>query len=166
MARKQSATFRKQARVIALVLALAHLLAMLIASQVEAVGLTIAKGVEVRSGVAGQLVARDPVTIDEALLTGDTTVGNPGDWLGVLMFGSATGSKFTGTTIDFAGGGGAALDLRGASPTLSGITVRNSGGIGIRVTDKSAPVITDAIISGNSVGLETAGGANPTLRNS
>lgn len=131
-----------------------------------AVSLSIGSGVTVQGGSASQLIVRDTLKAAKTVMTSGSAPPAPGDWLGLLVLGSASGTEFLGTVIDFAGSGGSAFDIRGASPSISGVQVRNSSGSGIKLSDGAAPAITDAIITGNSVGIETTAGTVPTLHNS
>lgn len=130
------------------------------------VSLTVSPGVTVKGGGASQLVVRDTLIASKSTMTSVNVAPVPGDWLGLLVLGSATGTELLGTVIDFAGSGGGALDIRGVSPAIGGIQVRNSSGSGIKLSEGAAPAITDAVITGNSIGIETSGGALPTVHNS
>lgn len=137
---------------------------LLICGSSAATTLNVSKGVVVQGAPAGKLVVRDTLNAAEASFTSGSATPSPGDWLGVLVLGSATATQFNSTVFEFAGG--AALDLRGASATVSGISVRNTSGSGIRVTDGATPTLSGVYVTGNSVGLETAAGAHPQLQNS
>ena len=128
--------------------------------------LSIGNGVSIQAGAAGQLVVRDTLTAAKSTLTSGKAAPAPGDWLGLLILGSATGVNLSGTLIEFAGSGGGALEIRGASPGLSGIEIKNNAGTGIRLSDGAAPLIRDAVVTGNAIGIQSSNGAKATLQNS
>ena len=132
----------------------------------EGASLTIGNGVIIQADSTGQLVIRDTLKASKSTLTSGKTTPAPGDWLGLLVLGSATGTEFIGTVIEFAGSGGGALDIRGASPTVSGVEIKQCSGSGIKLSRGATPTINDAIITGNNVGIETSDGANPSVQNS
>jgi len=98
--------------------------------------LTIPDGVTVQAGAAGQLVIRDTLIASKSTLTSGTATPAPGDWLGLLVLGSASGTAFNGTVIEYAGSNGA-LQIRGASPSVSGVDIKNSS-TGIKLSDGAA----------------------------
>jgi hypothetical protein len=106
--------------------------------------LTIGNGVNIQAGATGQLIIRDTLSALKSTMTSGNAAPAPGDWLGLLVLGSATGTVFNGTVIEFAGDG--ALDIRGVSPVVSGVEIKKSSGIGIKLSDGAAPLITDAVI--------------------
>jgi fibronectin type 3 domain-containing protein len=114
-------------------------------SPAAAVSLTIGSGVTVQSGPAGQLVVRDTLKAGQSTLTSGNTAPAPGDWLGLLVFGSATGLDLNGTIIRFAG---AALDIRGGAPVIAG-TVISDNSIGIMTRDGAHPQVQGSSLAGN-----------------
>jgi hypothetical protein len=136
----------------------ALLLPFVLPSPAAAAGasLSIGNGVSIQAGAAGQLVVRDTLKAAKSTLTSGKVAPAPGDWLGLLILGSATGVEFSGTLIEFAGSGGGALEIRGVSPGLSGIEIKNNAGSGIRLSDGAAPLIRDAVVTGNAIGIRTS----------
>src|SRR5690242_19023947 len=91
-------------------------LLLISANSASAASLSIGKGVVVQGGNSGQILVRDTVSAGEVTFTSGNPIPAPGDWLGILVFGSATGTQFNGSTFEFGKNG---LELRGASPTLT-----------------------------------------------
>jgi fibronectin type 3 domain-containing protein len=115
-------------------------------SSAAAVTLTIGSGVTVQSGAAGQLVVRDSLKAAQSTLTSGNAAPAPGDWLGLLVLGSATGLDLNGTIIRYAG---TALDIRGASPTITG-TIVSDNSIGILARDGAQPQVQGSFLAGNA----------------
>ncbi|MDD5411956.1 MAG: Ig-like domain-containing protein [Methylobacter sp.] len=172
-----------------LMLMLISLLALalqLISAPLQAAELTIDDGVVVKFGAEAQLVIRDRIVAGKGIILtsqkDDSVMGqlNPasqsphlGDWLGLRLeksaaaFGALT---LNDLTIQYAGptvadNTAAALTVHSWSPTLKNLLVTDSG-IGLRVLESAAPVITGSSFLRNSTGIEANNKSTPSIVNS
>ena len=125
--------------------------------------LTIGKGVVIQGGAASRLVVRDTLSAEDCLFTSGMTAPMPGDWLGLLVHGSSSGTLLNGAVIEYAKDG---LEIHGSEPILHGISIRRNSNAGIIFLDGASPTVTGCILLDNGFGLVTDRGAQPTIRNS
>ncbi len=142
----------------------------------QAANLTIEDGVVIKFGSDAQLVVRDRLVVGKGItLTShkdDNALGKLGlapipqlgDWLGLRLEKSAAGYgalALNDLTLRYGGASvssktTAALTVRGWSPSLQNLQVTNSG-IGLKVMDGTAPVITGSSFLNNNTGIEANG---------
>lgn len=146
----------------------------------SAAELAIDEGVVVKFGTDAQLVVRDKLTAGKGVVLtsqkDDTNGGQtgatpqtaaPADWLGLRFEKSSAAFgtlSLTDWSIRFAGAGdnGAALTLRGFSPTLQYLQLTDST-TGLRLLDAASPSITGSSFLRNTTGLEAEGSSAPTI---
>lgn len=126
--------------------------------------LTIGNDVVVEGGATSRLIVRDTLVAGESLFTSGTTTPAPGDWLGVLVFGSSSATQFNNSIIEYAADAG--LELNGAGPLINGIMSRRNSGAGIKLVSGATTTIDGGVVMDNSVGILTGGKAHPTVTNS
>lgn len=132
----------------------------------SAASLNVGDGVMVESGPSGQIVVRDTFNVGNARFTSSNPSPAPGDWKGIRIEGSASGTSINGATVEYSGGPGeASISIRKSSPSIRETTIKDNG-TGIAVSGNAAPLITDSVISGNNIGIEASQGANPDISNS
>jgi len=145
--------------------------------------LTVSDGVVVKFGDGAQLIVRDKLAGGKGIvLTSekDDSMGGqagavpqlakPGDWRGLriekssMAFGKLS---LIDWWVRYGGGGenGAAVTLRGVSPTLQYLQVTDSS-TGLRLLNAASPGITGSGFLRNTVGVETDGGSTPTINGS
>lgn len=146
---------------------------------VQAAELVLADGVVVKFGTEGQLVVRDKLTVgSSATLTSlkdDTQAGQTllapgtaqaGDWPGVRVEQSSTGSSLSGLGIRFAGrSSAAALLLRGGNPTINYLQLSDNT-LGLMLTEGAAPLLSGASLVRNTVGIRASGAGAASVSNS
>lgn len=152
---------------------------VLTASARAASDLKVGDGVVVKFGEHAGLVVRDKLSagsgvtltsVRDASIGGGTDASGQaaaaGDWLGVRFERSAAAfapASLDSLDIRYAGGGdGAALLLRGSSPTLRYLQIRDST-VGLRLRDGAAPSIDGASFLRNTIGVEVRDGGMPTI---
>ncbi|WP_269630895.1 Ig-like domain-containing protein [Pelomonas sp. BJYL3] len=147
--------------------------------QAQAAELVLADGVVVKFGPEGQLLVRDKLTVtSSALLTSlkdDTQAGQTlptpgtaqaGDWLGVRVERSGTGSVLSGLAIRHAGrSSAAALLLRGGNPTINYLQLSDNV-LGLMLVEGAAPVLSGASVMRNTVGIRASGAGAASVANS
>lgn len=136
-------------------------------SNAQASSLTIGDGVTVEAGTEGEIVVLDSLNSGKGRLTSGSASPTAGDWKGIKVEGSATGTQFNGTVIEYSGASGSpALDIRKSSPTVNGVEIKSNSGSGIRLTGGASSAIRDSLITGNAIGVEIGAGSNPSVQNS
>jgi len=136
-------------------------------STARAASLTILDGVTVKSATEGQIIVRDSLNAGKTRFTSGSGTPSAGDWKGIKVEGSATGTQFNGSLIEFSGASGSpAIDVRKSSPLITGVEIRNNSSAGIRLTDGASPSVRDAVITGNTLGIEVGAGTHPSVLNS
>lgn len=146
-----------------------------------AADLTIDEGVVVKFGGDAQLVVRDRLNAGPGVvLTSQKDDANggqsnatpqtpaPGDWRGLRIEKSAAaygGLNYSDLVVRFGGQGGAALAMRGISPTLQYVQVTDSSSVGLRLSDAASPAISGSSFLRNVTGLEADGASVPTISN-
>lgn len=134
------------------------------ASLASGASLTIGNDVVVEGGATSRLVVRDTLIAGQSLFTSGTTTPAPGDWLGILVFGSSLGTQFNNSIIEYAADSG--LEIHGAGPLINGFSSRKNSGAGIKLVEGASLTIDGAALVNNSVGILTDGKSHPTVQNS
>lgn len=145
-----------------------------------AADLTVGDGVVVKFGDDAQLVVRDKLSAGKGVaftsqkdddIAGEAGAGfgapAAGDWRGVRIeksaqaFGAMT---FEDVRIRYAGGDqdGAALTLRGVSPTLKYLQLTDNTN-GLRLREGASPAITGSSFLRNGIGLDAERDSAPTI---
>lgn len=133
----------------------------------RAASLTVLDGVTIESGQGGHIVVRDTLNAGNAKFTSSSDTPAPGDWNGIKVEGSATGTQFNGTVIEYSGATGSpALEVRKSTPVISGVEIKNNGGAGLKLTGGASPSIRDSVIIDNNLGVEIGAGSRPAIQNS
>ncbi|HLO94826.1 MAG TPA: Ig-like domain-containing protein, partial [Burkholderiaceae bacterium] len=146
---------------------------------VQAAELVLADGVVVKFGAGAQLVVRDKLTVNgNAALTSlkdDAQAGQTqavpgtaqaGDWLGVRVEKTSSGSMLSGLGISYAGqSSAAALLLRGGNPTIKNLQISDSV-LGLLLAEGAAPVLSEISLVRNTVGLRASGAGLASISNS
>ncbi|MCW0203598.1 MAG: Ig-like domain-containing protein [Rhodanobacter thiooxydans] len=149
-------------------------------SVLAAADLTLADGVVVKFGADAQLVVRDKLVSGKGIAftsQKDDTLGgqsNPtaqvaaiGDWRGLRIEKSAAAfgvPTVNDLLIRYGGSGeaGAALTLRGVSPSLQYLQVTDAS-TGLRLLDAASPTISGSSFLRNTVGIEADGNSAPVI---
>lgn len=144
-----------------------------------AADLGVADGVVVKFGQGAQLVVRDSVSVGSGVVltserddaSGGQSGHGPqvpaaGDWLGLRIEKSASASSallFDDLRVRYGGGAdGAAIALRGVSPTFRYLQVADST-TGLLLRDGASPALTGSSFLRNTIGLDAAGNSAPTI---
>jgi hypothetical protein len=162
----------------------AALLLLAMVTFAQAAQLNLADGVVVKFGEGAQLVVRDRLTGQGAILTSqkdDNVAGQTnavpqtpaaGDWRGLRLekssaaFGSTTLNGFTmryaGATSGADQEAAAALIVRGLNPALQYLQITDNR-VGLLLLDGSSPTITGSNFQRNIVGILAEGNSAPTI---